>query len=171
MGKLLQNRSVRYGLIAGLAVVAIYFVAYLINKEWVFNSFLHWATVGLYVAAAWKAVEDERQAQEGGKLDLKEGIRAGFAVLVVSSLLYYVYYFVLHGLADPGLADVQAEVMREVLEARKAMLSEEQYEAFSASLNEESLRVTLPNTLLTYARSLIGYFLLALALAFIASRR
>jgi hypothetical protein len=61
--------------------------------------------------------------------------------------------------------------MSETLEARKGMLSEEQYDAFRESLEGDGLKVGLQNTLLTYARSLIGYFLISLGLAALASRK
>ena len=86
-------------------------------------------------------------------------------------MIYYLYYYLLHGVFDPGLEDVQRAVMDETLEARKSMLTEEQYDAFKASLEGDGLKVGFQNTLLTYARSLIGYFLIALGLAALASRR
>ncbi|MDV7402427.1 hypothetical protein RZS08_63990, partial [Arthrospira platensis SPKY1] len=95
----------------------------------------------------------------------------GFTVFVVANLVYYLYYYLLHGLLRPDLAGVQAEVMGEVLEARRSMMTDEQYRQFKASLEDGSLDVTLPNTLLTYARSLIGYFVVALGLAALAGRR
>ncbi|MCR9100459.1 MAG: DUF4199 domain-containing protein [bacterium] len=165
-----QNRGVKYGTIAGGITVGIYLLFYLINKELVFNSFLNWATVGLYLAIAWKAIDDERQAI-GGKLEFQQALKVGFTVFVVANLVYYLYYYLLHGVFDPGLEEVQRSVMSETLEARKGMLSEEQYKAFKESLEGDGLKVGLQNTLLTYARSLIGYFLISLGLAALASRK
>jgi hypothetical protein len=165
-----QNRGVKYGTIAGGITVGIYLLFYLINKELVFNSFLNWATVGLYLAIAWKAIDDERQAI-GGKLEFQQALKVGFTVFVVANLVYYLYYYLLHGVFDPGLEEVQRSVMSETLEARKGMLSEEQYNAFKESLEGDGLKVGLQNTLLTYARSLIGYFLISLGLAALASRK
>ncbi|MEQ8706486.1 MAG: DUF4199 domain-containing protein [Phaeodactylibacter sp.] len=165
-----QNRGVKYGIIAGGITVGIYLLFYLINKELVFNSFLNWATVGLYLAIAWKSIDDERQAL-GGKLEFQQALKVGFTVFVVANLVYYLYYYLLHGVFDPGLEEVQRAVMSETLEARKGMLSEEQYDAFKESLEGDGLKVGLQNTLLTYARSLIGYFLISLGLAALASRK
>lgn len=165
-----QNRGVKYGIIAGGITVGIYLLFYLINKELVFNSFLNWATVGLYLAIAWKAIDDERGAL-GGKLEFQQALKVGFTVFVAANLVYYLYYYLLHGVFDPGLEEVQRAVMTETLEARKGMISEEQYDAFKASLEGDGLEVGLQNTLLTYARSLIGYFLISLGLAALASRQ
>lgn len=165
-----QNRGVKYGIIAGGITVGIYLLFYFIDAELIFNSFLNWATVGLYLAIAWKAVEDEKQAI-GGKLEFQQALKVGFTVFVVANLIYYLYYYLLYGVFDPGLEDVQRAVMAETLEARKSMLTEEQYDAFKASLEGDGLKVGFQNTLLTYARSLIGYFLIALGLAALASRR
>jgi hypothetical protein len=165
-----QNRGVKYGIIAGGITVGIYLLFFLINKELVFNSFLNWATVGLYLAIAWKAIDDERQAISG-KLEFQQALKVGFTVFVVANLVYYLYYYLLHGVFDPGLEEVQRAVMSEILEARKGMLSEEQYNAFQESLEGDGLKVGLQNTLLTYARSLIGYFLISLGLAALASRK
>jgi|AntRauTorckE5430_2_1112549.scaffolds.fasta_scaffold00751_8 hypothetical protein len=165
-----QNRGVKYGIIAGGITVGIYLLFYFFNKELVFNSFLNWATVGLYLAIAWKAIDDERDAL-GGKLEFQQALKVGFTVFVVANLVYYFYYYFLHGVFDPGLEEVQRAVMSETLEARKEMISEEQYKAFKESLVGDGLQVGLQNTLLTYARSLIGYFLISLGLAALASRK
>jgi hypothetical protein len=165
-----ENRGVNYGIIAGGLVTAIYLTVYFIDEQWLFNSFLHWATVGLYLALAWKALEDERMAA-GGQLEFQAALKTGFTVFVVANLIYYLYYYLLHGLIRPDLAGVQAEVMAEVLEARRSMMTEEQYQEFKGSLSDDSLKVDLSSTLLTYARSLIGYFIISLGLAALASRR
>lgn len=165
-----QNRGVKYGLIAGGVTVGIYLLFYFIDKELIFNSFLNWASVGLYLAVAWKAVDDERQAI-GAKIEFQQALKVGFTVFVVANLVYYLYYYLLHGLIDPELEEVQRSVMRSTLEARRSMISEEQYEAFKDSLEGDSLKVGWQNTLLTYARSLIGYFIIALGIAGLASRR
>ncbi len=165
-----QNRGVKYGLIAGGITVGIYLLFYFINKELIFNSFLNWATVGLYLAVAWKAVDDERQAI-GAKIEFQQALKVGFTVFVAANLVYYLYYYLLHGLIDPELEAVQRSVMRTTLEARRSMISEEQYEAFNESLEGDGLKVGWQNTLLTYARSLIGYFVIALGIAGLASRR
>lgn len=165
-----QNRGIKYGLIAGGVTVAIYLLFYVIDKELIFNSFLNWASVGLYLAVAWKAVDDERQAI-GAKIEFQQALKVGFTVFVVANLVYYLYYYLLHGLVDPELEEVQRSVMRSTLEARRSMISEEQYEAFKDSLDGDSLKVGWQNTLLTYARSLIGYFIIALGIAGLASRR
>ena len=118
-------------------------------------------------------IEAAREIKQaiGGKLEFQQALKVGFTVFVVANLIYYLYYYLLHGVFDPGLEDVQRAVMAETLEARKSMLTEEQYDAFKASLEGDGLKVGFQNTLLTYARSLIGYFLIALGLAALASRR
>ncbi len=164
-----QSIAIKYGWIAGVSTVAYFLLFYFINPRLLFNPFVYWASLGVYLALIWRALQVEKEQKEG-VLDFKQALRSAFLVFVIANLIYYVFYYLLYNWIDPGLVELQEEVMRESLEQAGGMLPEEQKKEMLRSL-EEGLKIEPSTVLLTYARSLIGGFLLALGLAAIASRR
>jgi prepilin signal peptidase PulO-like enzyme (type II secretory pathway) len=160
---------IKYGLIAGLVVVGYFLAFYVIQPELMFNPFVYWASLGIILAVIWKALLDEK-AIIGREYTLNQALRTAFGIFVIGNLIYYLYYYLLHGLIDPGLVDVQKQVIAEALEAKRSMLQTEQIEALEKSLEDDSLKVTPGSVFFTYIRALIGNFVLALGLAYFASR-
>jgi hypothetical protein len=167
---MLDNRGVKFGLYAGIAVVLLFFGVYLIDKEWFFNPFLFWASVGIYLAFGWKLLEDERQAA-GGKLPFQDGLRTVFMMFVVANLIYYAFHYSLYNFIDRDLVQLQKEVIAKTLEQWKDSMPVEQYRERKTSLENDSMAMTLSNTALQYAWGLVGYFVLSLIMAGVVSRR
>jgi hypothetical protein len=165
-----NNKGVRFGIYAGISVVGLYLLLYLIKGELFFNPFVYWATVGIYLAFGWKALEDERQAV-GGRLPLADGLKLAFLIFVIANLLYYLFYYLMFKLIDPSLVELQRETGLETLEQWKDSLPDEQYRERKRLLEEKGLEVKLQDIALQYARSLLGYFIMALIMAGGGGRR
>ncbi len=166
-----DNRGLRYGIYAGLSVVAVFVLLYLVNKDWYFNPFVFWATVGVYLAFGWKALEDERQAA-GGKLPFQDGLKVAFLIFVVANLIYYVFHYLLMTVVDPEMPRLQQELALQTLEDWRETLPEDQYLERKKNLQDpNSTAVTLQGAALQYASSLIGYFLLSMIMAGVVSRK
>lgn len=164
------EQAIRYGIIAGLTIVVYFLLFYFIQARLLFNPFVYWASLGIYIAIVWKALLDEKQ-RVGEAYDFRTALRTAFFIFVIANLIYYLFYYLLFGLIDQSLIELQKEVMEEALEARKNMLSEEQLEALEQSMRDDSLRVTPGSVFFTYIRALIGNFLLALGLAYFVNRQ
>lgn len=167
---MLESRGFKFGLYAGISVVLLFSAIYLVDKEWFFNPFLYWASVGVYLAFGWKLLEDERRAA-GGKLPLQQGLRTVFLMFVVANLLYYIFHYTLYTFIDYDLTQLQKEVMAETLEQWKESMPQEEYRKRKEAMSGDGIAVTLPSTALQYAWSLVGYFLLSLIMAGVVSRR
>ncbi len=171
-----SNPSVKYGLIAGIGTVAYFLLFYFIRKPLLFNPFVYWASLGIYLALMWRALQEEQHAVEAGstageRLGFQAALRTAFLVFVIANLSYYLFYYLLYGLIDPGLIDLQREVMRESLKNAGKFLSEEQVAQMRESTEGDALIPTAGKVFFTFVRSLIGGFLLALGLAALAARR
>jgi len=162
--------AIRYGVIAGLTIVAYFLLFYFIKPRLLFNPFIYWASLGVYIAIVWKALLDEKK-KVGEEYDFQMALRTAFFIFVIANLIYYLFYYILFGLIDPSLIELQKEVMEEAMAARKSMLSEEQLEALEKSMRDDSMKVTPGSVFFTYIRALIGNFLLALGLAYFVNRQ
>jgi hypothetical protein len=158
------------GIIAGVLIVAYFLLFYLIKPELLFNPFIYWASLGILIAIIWKVLLDEKKKHQAD-YTLNWGLQTAFGIFVVANLLYYLFYYLLFGLIDPGLIDVQKEVMAEALEARKGMLPPEQIQALEESMKKDTLKVEPGGVFFTYLRGLIGNFVVALGLAYFVNRQ
>jgi hypothetical protein len=164
------NTAIRYGLIAGGVIILYFLTFYLVQPRLLFNPFVYWASLGIYIAIVFRALQAEK-SKAGESYDFRQALRTAFFIFVIANFLYYLFYYVLFAWIDPGLIDLQREVMEETLEARKSMLSPKQLEALEASMQDDAMAVTPGSVFFTYIRALIGNFLLALGLAYFINRQ
>lgn len=158
------------GIIAGLVIIAYFLLFYVINPKLLFNPFIYWASLGVLIAIIWKTLLDEKKKYQAD-YTLNWALQTAFGIFVIANLLYYVFYYVLFGLIDPGLIELQKEVMAEALEARKSMLSPQQVESLEESMKKDALKVEPGGVFFTYLRGLIGNFVIALGLAYFVNRQ
>ena len=163
-----SNAAVKYGLIAGIGTIAYFLLFYFIDKELLFNPFVYWVPLGFYLALMWRALQAGEQGQVPG---FRDALRTAFLVFVVANFLYYLFYYLLYSLIDPGLIDLQREAMRESLDQQGHLLSEEQREELLESLKDGRLAPTVSGVFFTFVRSLIGGFVAALGMAALWGRR
>lgn len=89
-----NSKAVRYGLIAGIGTVAYFLLFYFINPRLMFNPWVYWASLGIYLALMWKALLDEKQAANG-PLAFKDSLRTAFYIFVIANFCYYLFYYLL----------------------------------------------------------------------------
>ncbi|MFZ4561012.1 MAG: DUF4199 domain-containing protein, partial [Saprospiraceae bacterium] len=115
------------------------------------------------VAMVW-AGREERQGQE--VYPWQVALRTPFAVYAYAALLYHLFYFLFFNYGDPNLADIQADVLLENLEKSRAYLGDRQAESLRREIESAPAGLTPGAALLSFARSLLGGFLLSLLIAF-----
>lgn len=158
----------RYGLLAG-AVTVIYFLGfYFIDKRLMLNAGVSWGSLGIYVIFMWQACRKGAQMNEN--FPFREALRTAFAVYVIASVIYYGFYYVLHGLVDPELSVIQRELMIETTRQMSDMLGAGNMEREIQQLENASLEVRPRALLLSLGWSLIGGFLISLIIAAITRR-
>ena len=153
-----STKSVKYGFLAGVGAVAYILLFYFFSPRLMLSSVVLWSSLAIYLVAMWMAAR--RALEVGSELTpFREALKAAFTVFVVANLLYYCFYYLLFTVIDPGLIDLQRELLAERLE----WIGNPQFQP-------KDLQVTLGNTFLSYCWSLIGGFLLAALTAALASR-
>lgn len=140
-----------YGLIAGLITVTYFLLFYTVNPRIMLGSIVWWSSLVIYLIAMVLAVK-KRASKAENYITLRSALQTGFLVFVIANLLFYTFFYLLFGLFDPSLVDLQKEMMS----ANPAVADE---------LNTKDFSVTLSGTFFNYLYSLIGGFLLALGIA------
>ncbi|MCG8330110.1 MAG: DUF4199 domain-containing protein [Chitinophagales bacterium] len=164
------QHAIKYGIIAGVIIIVYFLLFYFVEAKLLFNPFVYWASVGIYLAIIWRALVIEK-AKIGEEYNFRHALRTAFFIFVIANAMYYLFYYFLFALIDTDLVNLQKEYMAEALEARKSMLPKEQYESLQDSLDDGSMDVTPGGVVFTYLRGLIGNFILALGLAYFVNRQ
>ena len=98
-----------------------------------------------------------RAVQQLDSSAFKGSLQVAFLVFVLANALFYLFYYLLFTVFDPGLVDLQREML-----ANNPM--------WEGGNTEIDLTVTLGRVLFSFAYSLIGGFILALIVSAVARR-
>lgn len=163
-----NNIAIKYGIIAGVGVVAYFLLFYLTNVKLFFNPIVNWGVLVVYLVGMVKACAGQRKHQHN--FPFKDALRTAFLTFAITSLIFYVFNYLLFNFLDPNLAEVQKEILVEQMGkmAGRLQLSElkNQIEEFA----KQDFRITIRNTMMSLAQSLIGGFVLSLAVAGLMKR-
>ena len=161
----MKNKSVLFGSIAGLLTVLLFVVIYLIDKPQVFSPWVAYSPILLYIGAMYMAAVKTSEETEG-PFPWKDALRVAFLTYLVANAWFYIFYYVVHQ-ADPSLAVLQKEIMREALPmfTEPAKLPE----AYK-QLDEQNFQISLGQALLGWAQSAILGFGLAALVALVTRR-
>ena len=102
---MLEQNGVKYGAIAGLGLIIITLVLYLIDVKVMFSytSLIGWV---VYIYCMYKSVADDKAA-DGGFITFRNAFQSSFVVFVIASLLNTIFFYVLTTIIDPSLIDMQ----------------------------------------------------------------
>ena len=155
----------KYGIIAGVGMIAYFLLFYLFDKEMMMGLTVSWTSLIILIVCLFIAIQQHRESQ-GGALDFKEGLRIGFLVVVLGNVLFYAFFFVLLNI-DPELVTILKQKSIEFF--REYATDPEQEEALVKSYENYSFGIS--ELLSALGRSIIGGFFLALLGALIFKRR
>ncbi len=147
---MMKQASIRYGLIAGVGVVAYFLLFYLIKPGLVLNPYVWWISLIIYLWAMLQAAKSEGESDS-----FLSFLKPAFAVFVMANAFFYCFYYYLFGVFDPSLVDLQREMMEANPRAPE-------------NLDEIDLSVTFNKVFFAYCSSLIAGFLYALGIAYLA---
>ncbi|MFK7937113.1 MAG: DUF4199 domain-containing protein [Saprospiraceae bacterium] len=163
----MENNGVKYGLLAGLGVIAYSLILYLIDDQMLFGWASSIGTV-IYLICMYKAGVDERQAA-GGFITWKEALTPTFLTYVIASLIATVFTYLLFTTIDPGLMDIQREMAIQQIQGMEGMIGEEGVEEGIKRIEEQG-SMNLRDTSLGFAMMLIVGFVFAAIISAIVKR-
>jgi hypothetical protein len=155
-----MEEIVKKGFFAGIAVIAIYSLAYAIRPSLYFEFGLGFLTY--LVNLGWMAwAVQSRKALEDGLVSFYEALKIAFLVIVISNLLFFVYDYCMNNFIAPELPMLAQAFAMEKLVHYSEMFGAELTDEVLANIEqsfEEGQNQTLSSSLLAFFQSLIGGF-------------
>ena len=145
-----NKTAILHGLLAGLITIIYFAVFYSISARTMLSPLVWWSSLIIYLVAMTMAVK-KCAAQSDTFKGIRPGIQVAFLVFVLANFLFYLFFYLLFGIFDPSLVEVQKEMM-----AANPAAAEQLDKDFS---------VTLSSTFFNFLYSLIGGFILSLGIA------
>jgi hypothetical protein len=149
----MQQTAIKHGIIAGIATVLYLLVFYYFDRASILNPLVYWSTLVIAGVGMVAAVKKQR-SDTGGKIDRQTALKTAFLVFVIAMLIFNLFVFVLFNYVDPGLADLQKQMMEEAGRATKDL----------------DFKMTLGRVMFGYAFSLIGGFFISYLIASILKK-
>jgi hypothetical protein len=103
-------------------------------------------------------------------LSFSTALQTSFLIFVLSSLLFYIFYYVLLKYLDPEMLAIQQETALKTLE-RFGQGRGDDLEPYEEFYREEGLEISLLTVIFRYVQSLIGGFILSLGIAFVLKNK
>lgn len=150
-------------------VVAYFLSIYYLDRRAILTPWVQWLSLVLYLGGMFLAVWRERESTEGD-YGWQKGLRTAFLVFVLISVGYYIFYYLLFQFIDPGLIDLQREMMVEAIKKHPEYFGDKTPHQLLTELKADDFRPTLFKMSLAFAQSLMGGFVLALLVAFVCRR-
>ncbi len=151
-----NNIGIKYGIFAGVGLVLYFLLFYYIDKNVMMGMSVNYSSILIILAAAFFAVYLHRQSN-GGTIEFKEALKTGFIVVVISNLIYWVFFYVLVK-TDPELVTI---FKQQGIDFYKSMMPEDQWGNVEASFGAD-FKLRLNDILYYMAKSVIGGFFIAL---------
>jgi hypothetical protein len=160
--------SLSYGIIAGVVTIGYYLLLYFTNKEGFFNLYAWWA--GLIPMLLFMVLGTLQLRKKLDTLSFSTALQTSFLIFVLSSLLFYIFYYVLLKYLDPEMLAIQQETALKTLE-RFGQGRGDDLEPYEEFYREEGLEISLLTVIFRYVQSLIGGFILSLGIAFVLKNK
>lgn len=162
----MESRQVRWaGVLAGVATLGYYLLFYTLNPRLIFQLGIFWFSM-LFPLLAMGYVSWKLRKNTAGEVSWKILLRNAFQVYVLSAIAYHVFYFILFNYIDSDLARIQQEVLMENLQHNRQLLGERNAEALQREMEAGLPTLSAGTAIFSFARSLIGGFMLSLLFAF-----
>ncbi len=101
---------VKYGLIAGMATIALFLLFYLIRPSMMLHPALWWGSLLIYLVAMWVGGREVR-LQSAQPLSFRRAMQHVFPVFVIANVLFYTFWYALLRM-DQSLIELQFEILQ-----------------------------------------------------------
>lgn len=150
-----NKTAIIHGLIAGLITILYFVILYAISPPTMLNPLVWWSSLIIYLVAMYLAIK-KSSTQSTNFRGIQPGIKVGFLVFVLANFLFYIFFYLLFGVFDPSLVELQKEMMASNPSAAEQL--------------DKDFSVTLSSTFFNFIYSLIGGFILSLGIAAILNQ-
>lgn len=146
-----HRQAIINGSLAGVLTVGYFLLFYFLDRAYLLNAWVWWGSLIIYLAFMFRVV------QQLDTTAFRQSLQAAFLVFVVANAIFYLFYYLLFSVFDPGLVDLQRELLQD-------------NPLWQGGNTEVDLSVTLGRVIFSFAYSLIGGFILALLVSAVARK-
>lgn len=146
-----HRQAIINGTIAGILTVGYFLLFYFIDRPLILTAWVWWGSLVIYLLFMFRVV------QQLDTTAFRQSLQAAFLVFVLANAIFYLFYYLLFSVFDPGLVDLQREMLTD-------------NPLWRDSNTVVDLTVTVSRTLFSFSYSLIGGFLLALIVSAVARK-
>lgn len=136
-----MKQGIKFGVIYGVVISALTLVMYLVNKDWVVDTWLNMGLSLVIGTAILVMTSRAAKADNGGILPFGEAFISLVVCFAVGSLIAALFSYVLYNFIDPSLQELLKEKTIEMTEKIAGM--------FGGNMNEDeldNLRETMEET-------------------------
>lgn len=131
----IPRTAIHYGLIGGMAAIAIGLLLYLMNTRG-FISYGDWVQLIVFIATLVMAGNAYR-SELGGYMNFKQGFSCMFITWAIAGFIYGVFYYLMYNIFDKGLLDLTKEIAVEMIEKMSNLMGEEVAEEAMEKIENE----------------------------------
>ena len=153
----------KYGIIAGLSVIAYTWLLYYITKQTLFTPTYYVSSLIFYVVCMYLAANKVKTA------DFKGVLKTAFAVFLIANCMYYIFDFILYNYIDTSLATGQADAAIAYMRSNPNPDFGEQIKIEDNIRNNDIHNISTLSYLLI--RSAIGGFGLSVVITYLIKRK
>lgn len=146
-----HRQGIINGIIAGVLTVGYFLLFYFIDRAFLLNPWVWWGSLVIFLIFMFRVV---RQIDS---TTFRLNLQSAFLVFVIANAIFYLFYYLLFSVFDPGLVDLQREML-----ADNAL--------WEGGNTEIDLSVTIGRVIFSFAYSLIGGFILALLVSAVSRK-
>ncbi len=171
-----MNHGIRFGILCGVVSIALIYVAYFINPEYIYSYILTLIVHPIFhIACIVLAVKTTRD-ELGGYATFKDLIKPAFTVVVLTNLIYFFGYYALYNFVDPSLPELEKQIAIEAMDSMAEMfdLPEDAMDSMEEEidkLDEMDNTYTISKAMWSYLLSVIWGFIPAAIVSAIFKRQ
>ncbi|HFA49457.1 MAG TPA: DUF4199 domain-containing protein [Bacteroidetes bacterium] len=141
-----QQTSIKYGIMAGTAIVLYLLLFYNLDRASIFNPLVFWGSLIFPMVGMVVATRKLREHQSG-EISKKEAIQTSFLSWVVAMTFLHIFIYLLFNFIDNGLIDLQKEMFEASTDIK---VKREDLEMTFGSLFFRWALMMIPGFLLSY---------------------
>ena len=153
-----MNHLQQNGLYGGVGVIAYSLLLFIIDREYLIQPQLTWASLIIYVLFMVRAVQQERELSAEAVFSMRSGTRTAFWVFLIISTVYYIFNYIMFNVIDPDLTDLQKQLLLDQEDFIREFFGDEYFEA----IRDKDFKITIANSFFAFCQAAIGGFLISL---------
>ena len=146
-----QKQGIINGIAAGILTVGVFLLFYFIDRALLLNAWVWWGSLAIYLIFMFRTL------RQVNTTSFRDSLQAVFLVFILANAAFYLFYYLLFSVFDPGLVDLQRQLLAE-------------HPMWQEGNSDADLSVTPTRTLFSFIYSLIGGFILSLIVCGVGRR-